>query len=156
MQPVIETEPITETRGDDWLWPLALLGDDDAPVDLTGATFDGAAAVMEDEVEHAVRPVALENARLATALLIAKTAAHNTQESSVGSGGVAKSGKRNNNSNSATGGTEKPTIDAKDALTQIASSGDYYDAPDDGTLGNIWAAVAADLLQGTSRLVDGS
>ncbi len=61
-----------------------------------------------------------------------------------------------NTCNSATGGTEKPTIDAKDALTQIASSGDYYDAPDDGTLGNIWAAVAADLLQGTSRLVDGS
>lgn len=43
MQPVIETEPIEETRGDDWLWPLALLGDDDAPVDLTGCTFDGAA-----------------------------------------------------------------------------------------------------------------
>jgi hypothetical protein len=43
MQPVIETEPITETRGDDWLWPLALLGDNDVPVDLTGCTFDGAA-----------------------------------------------------------------------------------------------------------------
>ena len=43
MQPVIETEPITETRGDDWLWPLALLGDNDLPVDLAGCTFDGAA-----------------------------------------------------------------------------------------------------------------
>lgn len=43
MQPAIETEPITETRGDDWVWPLALLGDNDVPVDLTGCTFDGAA-----------------------------------------------------------------------------------------------------------------
>ena len=34
MQPVIETEPITETRGDDWIWPLALLGDNDVPIDL--------------------------------------------------------------------------------------------------------------------------
>jgi len=48
MQPVIETEPITETRGDDWIWPLALLGDDDAPVDLTGVTFDGAALKWRD------------------------------------------------------------------------------------------------------------
>jgi hypothetical protein len=45
MQPAIETEPITETRGDDWLWPLALLGDNDVPIDLTGCTFDGAALV---------------------------------------------------------------------------------------------------------------
>jgi hypothetical protein len=43
MQPTIDTEPIIETRGDDWIWPLALLGDDDLPVDLTGCTFDGAA-----------------------------------------------------------------------------------------------------------------
>ena len=43
MQPIIETEPITETRGDDWLWPLALIGDDDTPVDLSGSTFEGAA-----------------------------------------------------------------------------------------------------------------
>jgi hypothetical protein len=42
MQPAIETEPITETRGDDWLWPLALLGDNDVAIDLTGCTFDGA------------------------------------------------------------------------------------------------------------------
>jgi hypothetical protein len=48
MQPVIETEPITETRGDDWIWPIALLGDNDAPVDLTGATFDGAALKWRD------------------------------------------------------------------------------------------------------------
>jgi len=43
MQPVIETEPIEETRGDDWIWPLTLLGDDDVPIDLSGCSFDGAA-----------------------------------------------------------------------------------------------------------------
>jgi hypothetical protein len=43
MQPVIETEPIIETRGDDWIWQFALLDDDDAPIDLTGCGFDGAA-----------------------------------------------------------------------------------------------------------------
>jgi hypothetical protein len=48
MQPVLETEPITETRGDDWLWPLALLGDNDVPVDLTGASFEGAALKWRD------------------------------------------------------------------------------------------------------------
>ena len=42
MHPANETEPITESRGDDWVWPLALLGDNDVPVDLTGCTFDGA------------------------------------------------------------------------------------------------------------------
>ena len=48
MQPVIETEPITETRGDDWIWPLTLLGDDDVPVDLTGCAYDGAALKWRD------------------------------------------------------------------------------------------------------------
>ena len=48
MQPVIETEPITETRGDDWIWPLALLGDNDVPVDLTGCAYDGAALKWRD------------------------------------------------------------------------------------------------------------
>jgi len=48
MQPVLESEPITDTRGDDWIWPLALLGDGDAPVDLTGCTFDGAALKWRD------------------------------------------------------------------------------------------------------------
>jgi Flp pilus assembly protein TadG len=60
-----------------------------------------------------------------------------------------------NTCNSATGGVEKPAIDAKDALTQIATNGDYYDAPGDADLMKIWGAVAADLLQGTSKLVDG-
>jgi len=43
MQPVIETQPIIETRGDDWIWPFTLLDDNDVPIDLTGCTFDGAA-----------------------------------------------------------------------------------------------------------------
>jgi hypothetical protein len=45
-------------------------------------------------------------------------------------------------------------VDAKDALTDIASPGNYFNAPTPQTLGGIWAAVAADLLAGTSRLVD--
>jgi hypothetical protein len=48
MQPVIETEPIIETRGDDWIWPLALTDADDAAIDLTGCTFDGAAIKWRD------------------------------------------------------------------------------------------------------------
>jgi hypothetical protein len=43
MQPVIETEPIEETRGDDWIWPFALLDDNDVAIDLSGCAFDGAA-----------------------------------------------------------------------------------------------------------------
>ena len=43
MQPVIETEPIEDTSGDDWIWPLALTDDNDAAIDLTGCSFDGAA-----------------------------------------------------------------------------------------------------------------
>jgi hypothetical protein len=42
MQPTIDTEPIIETRGDDWTWPLMLMGDDGSAVDLTGCSFDGA------------------------------------------------------------------------------------------------------------------
>ena len=42
MQPSIETEPIIDTRGDDWIWPLELVGDDGSAVDLTGCTYDGA------------------------------------------------------------------------------------------------------------------
>lgn len=48
MQPVIETEPIEGTRGDDWVWPFILLGEDDALVDLSGCTFDGAAIKWRD------------------------------------------------------------------------------------------------------------
>lgn len=48
MQPIIETEPIIETRGDDWVWPLALTDADDAPIDLTGCAFSGAAIKWRD------------------------------------------------------------------------------------------------------------
>jgi hypothetical protein len=48
MQPVIETEPIVETRGDDWIWPFALLDENDEAVDLSGCTFDGAAIKWRD------------------------------------------------------------------------------------------------------------
>lgn len=61
MQPVIETEPIEETRGDDWIWPFALLSDNDAAVDLTGCAFDGAAIKWRD----GALPVTIANGRLA-------------------------------------------------------------------------------------------
>lgn len=61
MQPVIETEPIEETRGDDWIWPLALLGDNDTPIDLTGWAYDGAAIKWRD----GALPLTLANGRLA-------------------------------------------------------------------------------------------
>ena len=48
MQPTIEIEPIIETRGDDWIWPFALLDDNEVPIDLTGCTFDGAAIKWRD------------------------------------------------------------------------------------------------------------
>lgn len=60
MQPTIDTEPIIETRGDDWVWPLALLGDDDSPVDLTGCSFDGAAI----EWRAGALPLTVVNGRL--------------------------------------------------------------------------------------------
>ena len=56
MQPVIETEPIIETRGDDWIWPLAFTDENDAAVDLTGCTFEGAAIKWRDGM------LALDNA----------------------------------------------------------------------------------------------
>jgi hypothetical protein len=43
MQPDIETEPIVETRGDDWIWPFTFTDDNDNAIDLTGCSFDGAA-----------------------------------------------------------------------------------------------------------------
>jgi hypothetical protein len=60
MQPVIETEPIEDTRGDDWIWPFALLGDNDVPVDLTGCAFDGAAVKWRG----GELPLTLANGRL--------------------------------------------------------------------------------------------
>ena len=61
MQPVIETEPIEETRGDDWIWPFALLDDTDVPVDLSGCAFDGAAIKWRD----GALPLTVGNGRLA-------------------------------------------------------------------------------------------
>lgn len=61
MQPVIETEPIVETRGDDWIWPFVLLDGDDAPIDLTGCSVDGAAIKWHD----GALPLTLENGRIA-------------------------------------------------------------------------------------------
>lgn len=54
----------------------------------------------------------------------------------------------------ANGNLESPSITALEALTDIATPGDYYNQPDAAQLNTIFAAVAADLLQGTSRLVD--
>ncbi|MGH6996278.1 MAG: hypothetical protein ACREES_11305, partial [Stellaceae bacterium] len=48
MQPDIETEPIVETRGDDWIWPFTLTDGNDTAIDLTGCTFDGAAIKWHD------------------------------------------------------------------------------------------------------------
>jgi hypothetical protein len=60
MQPTIETEPIEETRGDDWIWPFVLLGEDNARVDLSGCTFDGAAIKWRD----GALPLTVANGRL--------------------------------------------------------------------------------------------
>lgn len=61
MQPVIETEPIEETRGDDWIWPFTLLGDNDVPLDLTGCAFDGASIKWRE----GALPLTVANGRLA-------------------------------------------------------------------------------------------
>ena len=60
MQPVIETEPIVETRGDDWVWPFALTDMDDVAIDLTGYSFDGAAITWRD----GALPIEIANGRL--------------------------------------------------------------------------------------------
>ncbi|MEW6451150.1 MAG: hypothetical protein AB1490_10900 [Pseudomonadota bacterium] len=61
MQAVIETEPIRETQGDDWIWPFALLDENDDPIDLTGVSFDGAAIKWDG----GALPLSLANGRLA-------------------------------------------------------------------------------------------
>ena len=60
MQPVIETEPIVETRGDDWIWPFSLSDENDVAVDLTGCTFEGAAIAWRD----GALPLSTGNGRL--------------------------------------------------------------------------------------------
>ena len=65
MQPTIATEPIIETRGDDWTWPLLLLGDDDSAVNsavnLTGCSFDGAVIAWRG----GALPLSIANGRIA-------------------------------------------------------------------------------------------
>jgi hypothetical protein len=61
MQPTINTEPIIETRGDDWTWPFLLTGDDESAVDLTGCGFDGAAIVWRG----GALPLSITNGRIA-------------------------------------------------------------------------------------------
>jgi hypothetical protein len=50
---------------------------------------------------------------------------------------------------------EEPSITAEEAMRGMASSGGYfYNQPDAGQLNTIYTAVAADILHGTSKLVD--
>jgi len=51
-------------------------------------------------------------------------------------------------------GAEQPSISALQALQGVATPGDYYNQPTASQLNGIYAAVAADILAGTSRLVD--
>jgi Mg-chelatase subunit ChlD len=51
-------------------------------------------------------------------------------------------------------GAEQPAISALTALQSIATPGDYYNQPTASQLNTIYANVAADILAGTSRLVD--
>jgi len=61
MQPVIETEPFVDTRGDDWIWPLQFRDEADTPVDLTGYSFDGATIRWRD----GELPLSIANGRIA-------------------------------------------------------------------------------------------
>jgi Flp pilus assembly protein TadG len=49
---------------------------------------------------------------------------------------------------------ESPQITSYSTLQQIASAGDFYNKPTAGNLDAIFTAIAADITQGTSRLVD--
>jgi hypothetical protein len=51
---------------------------------------------------------------------------------------------------------EVPNITSYDTLSSIASPGDFYNKPTAGDMTNIFAAIAADITKGTSRLVDDS
>ena len=45
-------------------------------------------------------------------------------------------------------------ITSYNTLSQIASPGDFYNQPSAGQLNTIFAAIATDIGQGSSRLVD--
>jgi Flp pilus assembly protein TadG len=49
---------------------------------------------------------------------------------------------------------EVPNITSYQTLSQIASPGDFYNQPNAGQLDTIFAAIATDIGQGSSRLVD--
>jgi hypothetical protein len=49
---------------------------------------------------------------------------------------------------------ESPAITSYNTLSQIASPGDFYNQPSAGQLNTIFAAIATDIGQGSSRLVD--
>jgi hypothetical protein len=51
-------------------------------------------------------------------------------------------------------GNESPTITSNSTLSQIASPGNFYNQPTPGDLSTIFAAIATDIGQGSSRLVD--
>jgi Putative Flp pilus-assembly TadE/G-like/von Willebrand factor type A domain len=53
-----------------------------------------------------------------------------------------------------TGAAEKPTISVYEAMEGIAGSGNFYNRPDPGQLNTIYAAIAADIRQGTAGLID--
>jgi hypothetical protein len=54
----------------------------------------------------------------------------------------------------ATGPNESPAINSYNTLSQIASPGNFYNQPNAGQLNTIFAAIATDIGQGSSRLVD--
>jgi hypothetical protein len=49
---------------------------------------------------------------------------------------------------------ESPAITSYNTLSQIATPGDFYNQPSAGQLDTIFAAIATDIGQGSSRLVD--
>jgi hypothetical protein len=49
---------------------------------------------------------------------------------------------------------EVPNISSYTTLSQIASPGNFYNQPNAGQLNTIFAAIATDIGQGSSRLVD--
>jgi hypothetical protein len=51
-------------------------------------------------------------------------------------------------------GPEQPAITAEQALTDIATAGDYYPQEQAGDMAPIFTRIASDILSGTSRLVD--
>ena len=49
---------------------------------------------------------------------------------------------------------ESPAITSYATLSQIASPGNFYNKADPGQLDTIFAAIATDIGQGSSRLID--